>query len=486
MSCNNFNSKGYMLYSILLVCFDLVLFYTSFLISYYIRRSFPENIDFLLPFNIPLNFLLLQVWIPSTFLIIFLFNGLYTKKRDYWEDLLYLIKSFFISVILVFFILTFLKYSGQISRSHLIIAFLIFFILNSIGRYFFKILLNLMNIGVEKILVVGITDSSLSLAKLINEDKYIGYEIIGLWDRNFNEPTENLVQSNFSFRLFLENNLFELIENREIENIIVADTYSKDTHFLYDLRQRAKNLFLIPESKTFFAYNSFLFSMLYSDSLVLSFRNNLKDPVNKFLKRGFDVIVSLILIIIVFGLFFPFILLLVILIKLDSPGPILFKQERVGQNGKRFSILKFRTMYVNSNEIFEKYITSNPDLRVEWEKYQKLKKDPRITRSGRFLRSTSLDELPQLFNVLFGQLSLVGPRPVKDSEINKFYKESAKIYFEIRPGITGLWQISGRNQVQYERRVQYDIMYTFNWSFWLDIVILLKTLKVIVTKEGAY
>lgn len=343
-----------------------------------------------------------------------------------------------------------------------------------------------MNIGVEKILVVGITDSSVSLAKLINEDKYIGYEIIGLWDRNFDEPTENLLQSNFSFRMFSENNLFELIENRKIENIIVADTYLKDTHFLYDLRQIAKNLFLIPESKTFFAYNSFLFSMLYSDSLVLSFRNNLKDPVNKFLKRGFDIIVSLILILIVFGLFSPFMLLLVILIKLDSPGPILFKQERVGQNGKRISVLKFRTMYVNSNEIFERYITSNPNARVEWEKYQKLKKDPRITRSGRFLRSTSLDELPQLFNVLFGQLSLVGPRPVKDSEINKFYKESAKIYFEIRPGITGLWQISGRNQVQYERRVQYDIMYTFNWSFWLDIVILLKTLKVIVTKEGAY
>lgn len=475
-----------MLYSILLVCFDLVLFYFSFITSYFIRKSLPETIDFLLPFNIPLDFLLLQIWIPATFLIIFLFNGLYTKKRDYWEDLLYLIKSFFISVILVFFILTFLKYLGQISRSHLIIAFLIFFILNSIGRYFFKILLNLMNIGVEKILVVGITEHSVSLAKLINDDKYIGYEIIGLWDNNFDEPTKNLLQSNSSFKLFPEENLFELVENGKIENIIVAEKYSKATFFLYDLRQRAKNLFLIPESKTFFAYNSFLFSMLYSDSLVLSFRNNLKDPVNKFLKRGFDIVASLILILIVFGLFSPFILLLIILIKLDSQGPILFKQDRVGQNCKKISVLKFRTMYVNSNEIFERYITENPDARAEWGQYQKLRKDPRITRCGNFLRSTSIDELPQLFNVLFGQLSLVGPRPVREDEINKFYKDSAKIYFEIRPGITGLWQISGRNQVHYERRVQFDIMYTFNWSFWLDIVILLKTLKVILTKEGAY
>lgn len=475
-----------MLYSILLACFDLVLFYISYITSYFIRRSFPENIDFLLPFNIPLDFLLLQIWIPATFLIIFLFNGLYTKKRDYWEDLLYLIKSFFISVILVFFILTFLKYSGQISRSHLIIAFLIFFILNSVGRYFFKILLNSMNVGVEKILVVGITESSVSLAKLINDDKYIGYEIIGLWERNFDEPKVNLLQSYPSFSLFSEENLFELVENSKIENVIVAEKYSKETSFLYDLRQRAKNLFLIPESKTFFAYNSFLFSMLYSDSLVLSFRNNLKDPVNKFLKRGFDIIVSLILILIVFGFFSPFILLLIILIKLDSPGPILFKQERVGQNNKKISVLKFRTMYVDANEIFEKYITDNPDAKAEWEQYQKLREDPRITRCGRFLRSTSIDELPQLFNVLFGQLSLVGPRPVREGEISKFYKDSAKIYFEIRPGITGLWQISGRNQVQYERRVQFDIMYTFNWSFWLDIVILLKTLRVIVTKEGAY
>ncbi|MGQ9819840.1 MAG: sugar transferase [Candidatus Kapaibacteriales bacterium] len=475
-----------MLYSILLVCFDLLVFYISFIAAYFIRQSIPESVDFLLPFNIPLDFLMLQIWIPATFLIIFLFNGLYTKKRDYWEDLLYLIKSFFNSVILVFFILTFLKYSGQISRSHLIIAFLIFFILNSAGRYFFKILLNSMNIGVEKILVVGITDSSMSLANLINDDKYIGYKVMGIWDKNYDREKNNFLPINHSLQLITDDSFFEFIKSKNIENIIVSETYSKDTSFLYDLRQRTKNIFLIPESKTFFAYNSFLFSMLYSDSLVLSFKNNLKDPVNKFLKRGFDIIVSLILILLVFGLFSPIMLLLVILIKLDSPGPVFFKQERVGQNGKKIFVFKFRTMFGNSNEIFEKYIADNPDAKAEWEQFHKLKNDPRITRFGRFLRSTSLDELPQLFNVLRGQLSLVGPRPVREGEITRFYKDSAVIYFEIRPGITGLWQISGRNQVQYERRVQFDIMYTFNWSFWLDIVILLKTLKVIITKEGAY
>lgn len=474
-----------MLYSVLLVCFDLLLFYCSFISGYYIRKSFPEDVEYLLPFNIPLNFLILQLWIPAVFLIIFFFNGVYTKKRDYWEDLLYIIKSFFISSILVFFVLTFLKYSGQISRSHLIISFTIFFLSYSFGRYFLKVLLNTLKIGAEKILVVGVTESSINLAKLINNDKYIGYQIIGFWDKDLLTQNKNS-QYQLPFTYFAGENLFEITGNLGIENLIVSEKYSKDTPFLYNIRQMAKNLFIIPESKTFFAYSSFMFSTLYSDSLVFSFRNNLKDPVNKILKRSFDLFISLVLIILIFGVFLPFILLIVVLIKVDSPGPILFRQKRIGKNGKRIFVYKFRTMFVNSKEIFEKLLSENSEARVEWENLHKLKNDPRITRIGRLLRSTSFDELPQLFNVLFGQLSLVGPRPVEDTELEKFYKESAKIYFEIKPGITGLWQISGRNQVQYDRRIQFDIMYAFNWSFWLDIVILLKTLKVVISKEGAY
>ena len=185
-----------------------------------------------------------------------------------------------------------------------------------------------------------------------------------------------------------------------------------------------------------------------------------------------------------FVLIIPF-LVLSLCIKLTSPGPAIYKQKRVGKNCKPFFCYKFRTMYQNAEERLKEMLRTDPEARAEWNACWKLKNDPRITPLGKYLRKTSLDELPQIFNMLKGEMSLVGPRPVTQEEIDKYYKESASLCFSVQPGITGLWQVSGRSNTSYDYRVSLDSWYVRNWNLWLDFVILAKTVVVVLKKEGA-
>lgn len=173
-------------------------------------------------------------------------------------------------------------------------------------------------------------------------------------------------------------------------------------------------------------------------------------------------------------------------INKEDPGPIFFAHTRIGKDGKPFPCYKFRSMVVNSKEMLEKHLAENPEARAEWEREFKLKNDPRITLIGQFLRKSSLDELPQIFNVLKGEMSLVGPRPVVQEELDKYYGEAVKEYCSVKPGITGLWQVSGRSDVDYPERVAMDVEYVRTRSFWKDIVILYKTFDVVLNKKGAY
>ncbi|WP_294625371.1 undecaprenyl-phosphate galactose phosphotransferase WbaP [uncultured Bilophila sp.] len=215
--------------------------------------------------------------------------------------------------------------------------------------------------------------------------------------------------------------------------------------------------------------------------LCLQVRQNLLDPRRLILKRGMDLLLSF-----VGGLLIlPFFLIIGLAIKLETPGPVFFRQSRIGRDGQTIRILKFRTMVRNAEEVLEKYLAANPGLRKEWEEDQKLRHDPRITRIGTLLRRTSLDELPQLWNVLIGQMSLVGPRPIVEDEIIR-YGSAFNAYKRVRPGMTGLWQVSGRNDLSYKQRVHLDRFYISNWSTWLDLLILARTLPVVLGRKGAY
>ncbi|UCC26330.1 MAG: undecaprenyl-phosphate galactose phosphotransferase WbaP [Gemmatimonadales bacterium] len=172
-------------------------------------------------------------------------------------------------------------------------------------------------------------------------------------------------------------------------------------------------------------------------------------------------------------------------VKLTSPGPIFYGQQRIGRDRKPFPAWKFRTMHPNASELLEKYLASDPELRAEWEKDHKLKNDPRVTLVGQFLRKTSLDELPQLWNILSGEMSLVGPRPIVEDEVSKYGPEFGR-YLSVPPGLTGLWQVSGRNWTTYEERIELDAFYVENWSLMFDFYILARTVKAVVTGHGAY
>ena len=199
-------------------------------------------------------------------------------------------------------------------------------------------------------------------------------------------------------------------------------------------------------------------------------------------KTAFDYILTLV------GAVFisPLLVYIAYRIKKEDPGPVFFAHTRIGKNGKPFPCYKFRSMVVNSQEMLQKYLAENPAAREEWERDFKLKDDPRVTPIGKFLRSTSLDELPQIFNVLRGEMSLVGPRPVIQEELDKYYGETAKLYCTVKPGITGLWQVSGRSDIGYDERVALDATYIKYRSMWGDIVILWKTIGVVLMKKGAY
>jgi Undecaprenyl-phosphate galactose phosphotransferase WbaP len=181
----------------------------------------------------------------------------------------------------------------------------------------------------------------------------------------------------------------------------------------------------------------------------------------------------------------PLLFYLAVAVKMSSRGPIFYAHQRIGRNGRLFRAWKFRTMFSNANLVLDQYLEDHPELQEEWQRDHKLKVDPRVTRIGRFLRKTSLDELPQLWNVIRGDMSLVGPRPIVHEEVVK-YGPYYHLYTMVKPGITGLWQVSGRNNTTYDERVQLDAYYVRNWSPWIDIFLLLKTIRIVLFARGAY
>jgi Undecaprenyl-phosphate galactose phosphotransferase WbaP len=211
------------------------------------------------------------------------------------------------------------------------------------------------------------------------------------------------------------------------------------------------------------------------------------EMVNQARKRVLRVqkrILDWMLAVLAFFLALPFFVIIPILVKLTSRGPVFYRQRRLGRGGKPFFVWKFRSMYVDADARLQKLLAENPEVADEWERKFKLADDPRVTPFGRFLRRTSLDEIPQLINVLCGEMALIGPRPIVDEEV-KYYGSSYETFASVRPGITGLWQVSGRSETDYDRRVALDTYYVINWSPWLDIWILLRTALVVALMRGA-
>ena len=219
----------------------------------------------------------------------------------------------------------------------------------------------------------------------------------------------------------------------------------------------------------------------FGDIFGFSASNRLTRPFNLFIKRCIDLGILLLS----SPLILPLVVLIAILVKCTSKGKIFYGHKRIGKNGKEITAWKFRSMVMDADKRLKELLENNPDMKREWDEHQKLEHDPRITSIGKFLRKTSLDELPQLFNILLGQMSFVGPRPVTEPEREK-YGDTFKYIFSVTPGLSGMWQISGRSSTGYDDRIFLDTFYIQNWSIWLDIWIILQTFIVVVTGKGAY
>jgi Undecaprenyl-phosphate galactose phosphotransferase WbaP len=218
---------------------------------------------------------------------------------------------------------------------------------------------------------------------------------------------------------------------------------------------------------------------------IVSARGKVRRPSTLFRYRVLKRVMDLALVLAATPVLVPLLLLIAAAVRISSPGPVFFSHRRIRGHGVFFDMWKFRTMCLNSAEVLENCLNRDPQARLEWQKTHKLKHDPRVTRVGAFLRKTSLDELPQLWNVLNGSMSLVGPRPIVASEVEK-YGEDFNAYCIVKPGITGLWQVSGRSHTSYEVRVSLDARYVRNWTLTGDVAILFKTPHSVLNQDGAY
>lgn len=276
----------------------------------------------------------------------------------------------------------------------------------------------------------------------------------------------------------------KVIDKKQFNSVVI----DLDSNELFDLnimvnhiQRYVRKVIVLPKMTKLSIINGDLISSIHHKGMAFYVRNNLLSPLDQIIKRGFDICVASIGLI----LLSPFLVWLYGLVYIATKGHPIFSHERIGFGGRKFKVYKFRTMYIDADERLELLLESCDESKEEWEKDFKLKNDPRVTKIGDFLRKTSLDELPQLINVLKGEMSLVGPRPITEAEIQK-YGEYFEYFTAVKPGITGLWQVSGRNDIEYNERVQLDVWYVRNWSIELDIQILIKTVLVVLKRKGSY
>jgi len=255
----------------------------------------------------------------------------------------------------------------------------------------------------------------------------------------------------------------------------------KISYYIDYIQKKIGKIIIFPRISSLPLFNIEVINSVNYKGLAFMLRNNLLNPVDKFVKRIFDLFFSFVAFIFLIP---ALVVVYVAVLLIDKTYPI-YRQERVGEDGRIFKIYKFKTMMDKDKFDFEKFLNEHLEAKKEYEMFKKLKDDPRVTKLGKILRKFSVDELPQLLNVLKGEMSLVGPRPYLKSEIKEW-----GVYFEyykmVRPGITGLWQVSGRNKLTFDERIKLDVWYVKNWSLELDIVILIKTVVSVITGKGSY
>lgn len=434
---------------LLLVACDIFCIFLSLLIAVWIRNlveipNFP---------NSPQNYsnYIGFYFIYFVLIISFIYNGIYTKRYDFWHESLLIFRSCVFACVLVFCYLALNKNITN-SRVAMILSFVIMAFLIPTSKFFIKKLLYKAGFWQKKVKVINGTRE---FRREIFKNHYLGYKLT----RGSDYETI-FIQNRNNITL---DKLNQLVEG----NIL--------TH---------KELIFTPALEGYDYSKGEIFSLFNSRTNLFMLENSLLKPINRITKRLFDIS----MIILAMPLLVPIFAIVIIAMKITEPhGSIFFSHPRMGRYGKTFGCLKFRSMRENYDEMFKKYLEENPQEIEYYQKYHKYENDIRITKLGNFLRKTSIDELPQLINVLKGDMSIVGPRPVlaKEFEMGDATVYERDIVLMVRPGVTGLAQINDREKSEFGDRVKMNIWYVKNWTLYMDFVIILKTIKLVLFRESA-
>ncbi len=465
---------------LILVGFDIIFYFISLLLAYGTSTLFIDTDQF------SLSDMLSLWWIPMIILLSFANEGLYTKRLPFWDETQRIFQFLTLSILIIMVIVLFENFHGEIPVFTLFLLWAYAIVIFPIGKFAIKHIMYKFDFYQKKTLVVGAGTAGKAAVKELGNQDYLGSKVIGFLDDDKKKIGQIKQVGEKRFKVLGAIKDFDEIALREdIETAILALPTlpaKKLSSLIVNIQRHVKELVIVPEITGVSPLNTETFHVYDLDLLMLKVNNNVRSTFNQIAKRTFDIVVSVLLL----PILLPVIGILAFFIKKESPGNVFYAHNRVGKDGAVVPVMKFRSMYSDSKERLEELLASDPEIKKEWETNYKLKNDPRVTKIGDFIRKTSLDELPQIFNVLKGEMSLVGPRPVVEEELNKYYKESAEYYKMVKPGITGFWQVSGRSDTDYDFRVKVDTWYVYNWSLWLDIMVLIKTVRVVLLREGAY
>jgi Undecaprenyl-phosphate galactose phosphotransferase WbaP len=401
----------------------------------------------------------------------------YTYRKPFWSELKEIFSLLAIMALIDMLLLSFNKLHYSLLQWFFIWGAL--FVLIPVTRALVKKILDRLGYWKVPSVIIGSDENAREAYLAINSEKSMGFDV-----KAFIDPEKTALDNSFICGIPLLDT--EQYSNSELYNVkvfIALEFNQRELrdHWIRRLSSKGmRNISVIPVMRGIPLYSTEVSHFFSHEVMMLRLNNNLVRKSSRFLKRSFDIVVSSILL----TMLSPLFIYVGWRVSRDG-GPPTYGHERVGFNGKKFKCLKFRSMVMNSQEVLAELLNNSAEARSEWDKDFKLKNDPRVTKVGAFLRKTSLDEFPQLWNVFKGEMSLVGPRPIIDEELLR-YKEDAEYYLMAKPGMSGLWQVSGRNDVDYDIRVYLDSWYVKNWSLWTDIAILFKTVGVVLNRDGAY
>lgn len=425
-------------------------------------------------------------FVAAGLIIVSLLKGHYRDRRPIWSEIPHIFNYAVIAFIVDIFVLSAAR--AQAGWAYCAFSWIALIVVVSLFRIATKHFLLWIGVWQIQSVVIGDDDNALEAMISLKAERLLGYSVTTLvWMGSQDVPAP--------IKTFIEqDNILLTRVNSDIQaadralgkahGIVAASAHNmKVFEALVDLLiARSRSIDVIPPIRGMPLAGLHVSHMFGRELVMMHPRDNLCHPMQRLSKRAFDLCASAFLL----TLLSPLFLILVWLIRREDGGSGFYSQERVGKNGKLFACLKFRSMHVNAEQILLQWKEDNPDL---WQAYVdnnfKLHNDPRITRIGHFIRRTSIDELPQLINVIRGEMSLVGPRPILPREV-EYYGTGICHYYRVFPGITGLWQISGRSATSFADRSAFDQWYIKNWSLWCDIVIMLRTVSVVILRSGAY